>query len=447
MMRAFIIAVFSLTVLGKAIGAPRPINYAAQVKASMLAIDMVMIHDVVNPPAAARYYTYCSMAAYNIVTAHGADTSIKPLETFVRSYKNIQVPFTPGSDYRIAAIYSIYESARLLLPSGYMIEDYQAKYIESLQKAGVADAVIKASVKVAEYVAQQIVVYSKTDNYNKLSTYVRYTPKKGDSAWNPTPPAYMEAVEPHWQIVRPLVLDSSSEFIPQRPVAFDKDSASHFHALAMEVYNTSKHLTKEQTDIANFWDCNPFNVVTSGHMMIGFKKISPGGHWMGIAGIAAEKAKLSFDKAVMLHTTVSIALMDGFISCWDEKYRSNRIRPETYINRYVDHNWQPVLQTPPFPENTSGHSVISAAAAEVLTYFLGDNFNYTDDTEMMFEIPARKFTSFRKAAIEAGISRFYGGIHFMDSITNGTTEGQQVGQKVVKAMQKAGMKPLVKNSK
>lgn len=446
-MRAFIAIVLFVTVLGKAVAAPKPVNYAGQVKASMLAIDMVMLHDVVNPPAAARYYAYCNMAAYNIVTAHGADTAIKPLETYIRSYKNIQVPFTAKSDYRIAAVYAIYESARLLLPSGYMMEDYQSKYIESLQKAGVADTVIKASVKVAEYVALQIVAYSKTDNYNKLSTRVRYTPKKGDSAWSPTPPAYMEAIEPHWQIVRPLALDSSSEFIPQRPIPFNKDTTSVFHKLAVEVYTSSKNLTKEQTDIANFWDCNPFNVVTSGHMMIGFKKISPGGHWIGITGIAAEKAKLSFDKTVMLHTTVSIALMDGFISCWDEKYRSNRIRPETYINRYIDHNWQPVLQTPPFPENTSGHSVISAAAAEVLTYFLGDNFSYTDDTEMMFEIPARKFASFRKAAIEAGISRFYGGIHFMDSIINGTTEGRQVGQKLVVAMQKAGMRPIAKNGK
>lgn len=446
-MKAFAVIALCFTVLGKISSAPIPVNFAAQVKKCMVAIDMVMIHDVVNPPAAARYYAYCNMAAYNIVTAHGSDTAVKPLETFIRSYNNIQVPFTPVSDYRIAAVYSIYESARLLLPSGYMMEDYQADYIKTLKKAGITDTVINASIKVAQYVAQQIIAYSKTDNYNKLSVYVRYTPKKGDSAWNPTPPAYMEAIEPHWQIVRPLVLDSSSEFIPQRPIPFSKDTASVFHKLAVEVYTSSKKLTKEQADIANFWDCNPFNLVTSGHMMIGFKKISPGGHWVNIAGIAAEKARLNFDKTIMLHTTVSIALMDAFISCWDEKYRSNRIRPETYINRYIDHDWQPVLQTPPFPENTSGHSVISAAAAEVLTYFLGDNFSYTDDTEMMFEIPARKFASFRKAAIEAGISRFYGGIHFMDSINNGLTEGRQVGQKVIVAMQKAGLQPIAKNGK
>lgn len=448
-MKKLIILLYSALLLCATVNAaPKPVNYALQVKPAFFSLDMVMLHDVVNPPAAARYYAYCGMAAYNIVTAYSGDTSLKPLHSFIRSYTDAQVPFPPGlSDYRIAAVYAILETGRLLLPSGFMLEEDQHKYIATLKAAGVNDTVINASIKVAQYMALKIVDYSKKDNYNKLSTYVRYTPRKGDSLWYPTPPAYMEAVEPHWQIVRPLVLDSSSEFIPTRPVYFSKDTFSAFYTLAKEVYDVSKKLTKEQSDIANFWDCNPFNVVTSGHMMIGFKKISPGGHWMGIAGIAAEKARLNFDKTVMLHTTVSIALMDAFISCWDEKYRSNRIRPETYITRYIDHNWQPVLQTPPFPENTSGHSVISTAAAEVLTYFLGDNFSYTDDTEKMFGLPARKFTSFRKAAVEAGISRFYGGIHFSDSIISGQVEGKQVGQKVVKALQLAGMQPLTRQAK
>jgi hypothetical protein len=74
-------------------------------------------------------------------------------------------------------------------------------------------------------------------------------------------------------------------------------------------------------------------------------------------------------------------LFDGFISCWDEKYRSQLIRPETMINAYIDEKWRPFLQTPPFPEYTSGHSVISTAAAEVLTAELGENFGYDDYTE------------------------------------------------------------------
>ena len=123
--------------------------------------------------------------------------------------------------------------------------------------------------------------------------------------------------------------------------------------------------------------------------------------------------------------------MEGFISCWDEKYRSNRIRPETAIRKYVDPNWQPLLQTPPFPEYLSGHSVVSSASAVILTNFFGDNFSFTDSVEVTYGLAPRKFTSFHQAAQEAAISRFYGGIHFMDAINNGLTQGTKVGEWVL----------------
>jgi hypothetical protein len=136
---------------------------------------------------------------------------------------------------------------------------------------------------------------------------------------------------------------------------------------------------------------------------------------------------------------VALTLHDAFISCWEEKYRSNRIRPETAINRYIDEKWKPLLQTPPFPEYSSGHSVISTAAAEVLTFFLGDNFSFTDTTETYIGLPARDFTSFRNAAAEARISRLYGGIHFRDAIENGGEQGRRAGEFI---LQKLGFKPF-----
>jgi hypothetical protein len=137
-----------------------------------------------------------------------------------------------------------------------------------------------------------------------------------------------------------------------------------------------------------------------------------------------------------------VTLMDAFISCWEEKYDSNRIRPETYIDRYMDVKWQPVLQTPPFPEYTSGHAVISNASAELLTYLLGDNFAYNDNTEIPFGSGQRSFKSFREAAAEASMSRFYGGIHYMESITNGNNQGIAVGNNIISKIKKAGILPI-----
>jgi hypothetical protein len=180
-----------------------------------------------------------------------------------------------------------------------------------------------------------------------------------------------------------------------------------------------------------FWDCNPFALQQVGHLEFGIKKISPGGHWMGITGIACRKQKLSMAKTAYTHALVSVAMADAFIACWNEKYKYNRVRPVTAIHKLIDRSWTPLLQTPPFPEYTSGHSVISAAASIVLTHIFGDNFSFTDDTEEEFGLPQRKFDSFIGAAKEAAISRLYGGIHFRDAIENGAKEGAQIGNFVI----------------
>ena len=151
-----------------------------------------------------------------------------------------------------------------------------------------------------------------------------------------------------------------------------------------------------------------------------------------IAGIACVQSKASFQKTMQVQTALAIGLMDGFLCCWDEKYRSNRIRPETAIRKYIDPNWKPFLQTPPFPEYLSGHSTISSTAAVILTHFFGPTFVYEDTVEERFGLKSRHFGSFKEAADEAGISRFYGGIHFMDAIENGQKQGLSVGEQVLR---------------
>ncbi|WP_298736410.1 vanadium-dependent haloperoxidase [uncultured Chitinophaga sp.] len=417
-------------------------DFRDHVQPAVFALTMVMLHDVVNPPAASRFYAYSLAGAYEIVAIN--NRGIARGSSFMKSSPHVVINAKPGSyNYRIAALYCILETGRLMLPSGFMLEEHQEKLLKTLKKEKVKTAVIDSAVAVAKAVALQVVNWSKSDNYGRLSTRLRYTPVKGEAYWYPTPPAYMEAVEPHWKIIRPMIIDTCDEFTPLPPVPFSRDTTSEFYALSKEVYAVSLHPSQEELNIASFWDCNPFAVSTAGHMAIGFKKITPGGHWMNIAGIAAEKAGLDFDRSVLVHTLTAMAETDAFISCWDEKYRSNRIRPETFINRYIDIKWKPLLQTPPFPEYTSGHSVMSTAAARVLTYLLGDHFAFTDDSEVMFEIPARSFSSFMQAANEAAISRLYGGIHYRDAIENGQDQGKKIGDRIVEKLKKAGLQPLI----
>lgn len=407
------------------------------------AINMTMVHDVVSPPVAGRYYAYTMLGAYCIVAAN--NKRVPALQRIVQSFPaSLRLDTVrAGYDYQIAAYYSILETARLLLPSGETLAEEEQSFVQSMAKKGVKPGVLAQSTRVGRLAAAAVVSFAKTDRYTRLSALKRYTPVKDEGSWYPTPPAYLDAVEPNWKTIRPMVIDSADEFNPGPLVPFSKDTASAFHHQAKAVYEAVKHLTAEQRVMAQFWDCNPFAVNTAGHMAIGFKKISPGGHWMNIAALTARQAGMGFDNTVVVLCLEGITLMDAFISCWEAKYQTNRIRPETYINRYMDVRWQPVLQTPPFPEYTSGHAVISNASAEVLTYLLGDNLAYTDDTEIPFGSGERSFTSFRQAAAEASVSRFYGGIHYLESITKGNTQGQRIGRFVVARVRQAGLKPFV----
>ncbi|HEV8284366.1 MAG TPA: vanadium-dependent haloperoxidase [Chitinophagaceae bacterium] len=414
-------------------------NYAATVQQQVWSLTEVMYHDVVNPPAAARFYAYSILTGYEILSQ--LDPSVKRFQKGLNQYRSISISVDPLKlDKQLAVMYGILETGRNIIPSGYLLEEKEKLLLNEYKKKKIKKDALDSSVSFAKKISAIIVQYAKTDGYFRLSTLPRYKPLAADSNWHPTPPEYMAAVEPHWQSIRKFFSDVSYIPIVAPPVPFSADLLSPFMRMAKEVYTTGSSLSDEQKLIANFWDCNPFAVQFQGHMSIGLKKISPGGHWMGITGIVCNKARLDFASTMLLHTVVALALHDAFVCCWKEKYESNRVRPETVINRYIDEKWKPFLQTPPFPEYVSGHSVISTTAAELLSCLLGDNFSFTDTTESYIGLPARNFSSFKAAAAEARISRLYGGIHFRDAIENGAEQGKELGEFIVKKLQLTAVK-------
>ncbi|GGB18886.1 hypothetical protein ABIC74_002504 [Mucilaginibacter rubeus] len=335
-------------------------------------------------------------------------------------------------DYPFASLLAFcYVGNAVTFPEGSMDE-----YVDALKKkakdGGMPSDVFEHSVNYSDVVAKHIMKWSKTDHYAQTRSANKYTVTKKEGRWVPTPPMYSQALEPHWGEIRPLILDSASQVAPPPPPLFDmKDINSQFYKDVLDVKSIGTNLTKEQKHIADFWDDNAFKLNVVGHATFGTKKFSPGGHWMNIAGIASETCKADFSSTVCAYAETSIALFDAFINCWYFKYKYNLVRPETVITKYLDPDWKTYIQTPSFPEYVSGHAVISAAAAEILTNQFGDNFAYRDTSETEFGIAPRSFRSFREAAMEAGISRVYGGIHFKNSCIVGTEEGKQVGQLVL----------------
>lgn len=396
-------------------------------------ITEVMVTDVASPPAAARFYAYTTLAAHiSWSEINHVPIQEQLIPKSVRGPLNLKAPpkdLTP----EFIAVYSMLEVGKNIMPSGKLLAAKQDDLVrKAIKNKWISKKSLAQHLEYAQYIAAEVMKLAYTDGYNQLSTLTRYSPKKGEGFWYPTPPAYMAAVEPEWRTIKPFFLENIDEFKPAPPIPFNLEVGSPFHHQLMEVYEVTSSLTEEQILIANFWDCNPFMVQYSGHMAIGIKKISPGGHWVGITGIASQKANLDWKDALYIHALVSMVLHDAFISCWEEKYDSDRVRPESVIQKFVNEGWRPLLQTPPFPEYTSGHSVISSATAEILTSFFGDNFDFIDTSEVYFGLPERPFQSFRQASREAAISRLYGGIHFRDAIEEGVKQGEKIGQYVLK---------------
>ena len=418
-----------------------PIQISAEdLHTSIDKVVQIMIHDIFSPPVASRIFAYPNIAAYEIMAQNNEEyqslagqlTGLTPVP---------KIDSISGVNKNLAALMAHMTISKQLIFSEDKFEILQDSLTAKWKNTNPNE--FEASKIYAKKVTDHIQAWMAKDNYSQTRTMPKFTVDTDDSSrWQPTPPAYMDGIEPHWSKIRPFFLDSAAQFKPVPPPPFSMEENSDFYKELKEVYDISNKITAngdeaEEVQIAKFWDCNPYVSVTRGHLMFATKKITPGAHWIGIAKIACRKTNSDFDDTLFAYTKTSLAIMDAFISCWDEKYRSNLIRPETLINQHIDENWQPILQTPPFPEYTSGHSVVSGAASTALTDIFGDNFAFEDDTEVPYGLPMRSFESFNKAADEAAISRMYGGIHYRAAVEVGIGQGRAIGSLL---LQKVKMK-------
>jgi hypothetical protein len=217
--------------------------------------------------------------------------------------------------------------------------------------------------------------------------------------------------EPYWGYNRPFALKGWNDCPAPMPPAYSKTPGSALYEEAKQVHDIGKALTPDQKETALYWADNPGETAT------------PAGHWLSIGSGMIDERKLSAPQAAWMMAVTSTALADAFVSAWAYKFRLNLIRPRTFIRSTMDPAWEPAIPTPPFPEYLSGHSTVSAAAAGMLTELLGAT-SFDDSTNVSMGHVARRFSSFDDAALEAGQSRIYGGIHF----PSGNVEGRKLGE-------------------
>lgn len=406
-----------------------------------LLINTVMV-DFFSPPVASRIYAYPNIAFYEIIRHD--DPTLSAIAHKLNG--NLKLPWPPPTfvgglkDNFIAACLSFSYVAQSLVGSEYKIEDWRKVFVDSLIKNNTDTGMIGNSMRYARQVADSMIVWIKKDNYNQSRGMPRFSILSTVGTWQPTPEDYSQALEPHWTSIRTFTLTSPSQFSPKEKLFFSRKKKSAFYKTMMEVYQIGVKLDTNQKAIAKYWDDNPNVSVNMGHLNYFIHKISPGGHWIMITKQACQEKKESVTRSSLAYTLAAIAMFDGFIACWDEKFRTNLVRPLTVINNYVDKNWQPYIQTPPFPEFTSGHAVVSNAAATVLTALFGDNYEFDDETEIPFGNNTRHFKSFYEASKESSMSRVYGGIHYPATARLSILQGKEIGNHVLKTLYSAAIK-------
>ena len=392
-------------------------------------LTALIIYDIFSPPVASRIYAYTSLAQHEAL--RHMDIAEVSIVSGLHGFSAMPQP-QKGKlyNYLLAASVAFYSTVREMTFSKDTISKFEEETYLPF-KENLDETTYNNSVEFGKAISASIMERARNDNYKETRAMEKFFGSKDDGKWGPTAPDYLDGVEPYWMQIKAMVLDSSSQFDPGEPPQFSRDTTGQFYKMNREVFETINNLSDQQREIAYFWDDNPFVSHHKGHLMFNTKKQTPGGHWMGITAIACRKSNADAIKSARAYALVAVGLLDGFISCWDTKYRYRLVRPITVINQWFDKNWEPYLQTPPFPEYTSGHSTISASAATILTGLFGENFAFNDDADKEYIDRERDFASFIHAADEASVSRLYGGIHYRLSLDRGSECGKKIGALVI----------------
>ncbi|GGI56379.1 hypothetical protein GCM10011444_06880 [Winogradskyella haliclonae] len=401
-------------------------------KANTVLLEAVM-EDAFTPPVASRMYAYAHLAHYVTLQSLRKD-SLSDITNKINGLRQLKIPESDNVNPELSALLAFSKTGKKLIYSEHFFEDLADSLKVKAIQLGLSESTVKNSEDYALEISKQLSSWIDKDMYIETRTFPRFTSTKKPENWRETPPDYLSGLEPHWDKIRPMVIDSANVFAFKPLPEYSTDKDSEFYKMVDEVYQESKNKTEEKVKIAWFWDCNPIMTVHKGHMTTTIHKFTPPGHWLNIVNQITEREQSNYFTTTKAYSLTSMAMFDAIIGAWHVKYKTDLVRPVTFIQENIDSEWTPVLQTPPFPEYTSGHSATSASAAEMLTYIFGDNYAFSDNTQLRFGLEQRTFKSFREAANQVNLSRFYGGIHYIQGVEEGGRQGREIANLILKKL-------------
>ncbi len=384
-----------------------------------------------TPPVASRAFGYAAVTLYEAVVPgmsqyQSLQGQLQDMPKIAAPDLSVEYNWAIAANAAMAYVAKSYY-ANMTNSSFTGVQKLEDNYYTSLQsKYTLSTATIDRSKKWGQEVARIIFEWSKTDGGHEGYTKnfpTNYFRPTGIGLWVPTYPKFQSALQPFWGYNRSFITKSAEMSQPTAPTLYSEDTSSLFHKEAFLVYSTVKNIKPEEKKIAQFWSDDPGQPGT------------PPGHSVSITTQVLKKEQYNLAKSAEVYAKVGICVADAFVSCWRWKYVYNYVRPITYIRSKIDSTFVSLLETPPFPEYTSGHSVQSGATAKVLTEVFGNNYIFSDATHANrtdIDGTPRTFKSFYDFAAEAAISRLYGGIHYREAIEKGVEQGVKVGTEVMK---------------
>lgn len=384
-------------------------------------------------PVAARAFAYIGLAAYEAARPAEPET----FRSLAADFQGLRLPaYEAGHEFYLpAALNACYHTmldlyfstspASVVQQRQLLFEDWEERLAAGASPERLADAAAYGRA-----VARAVYEWSAKDRVGHeafLRAYDKdYPLSEAAGAWQPSVYFPSPPLLPHWKEVRTFVADTA-DYIARPLPKHSSDPNSLYYSQALEVYTLSRPASAESRWIAEFWS-DDHNGLT----------YSPAGRWISMSNqiIAAERPDVW--KALETYLKVGIALHDSFVACWASKYRYSLERPETFIHRVFDADWAPSGPAPPFPAYPSGHSMTSAAAAEVLATLYGRDYAMTDrshEDRREFNGMPRHFSSFQEMANESALSRLYLGVHYRMDCEEGLRLGFLLGKEVANSLQ------------
>jgi len=235
-----------------------------------------------------------------------------------------------------------------------------------------------------------------------------------------TPPSLAPGLTPWVARVTPFTMKSASQFrVAPPPDLTSEKWADDYNEVKTVGALMSTTRTAEQTDIGYFW-------ADSGPLL-----------WQNALRYISGAYLKDIGDSARMYALAEAALADAQIACWESKYFYDFWRPITAIRlgdldgnplTAVDPSWQPLIDTPNFPEYPSGHAAISGAVSHMLQLFFGSdvlNFQMTTTNSMALQ-KTRSFTRLSQAEREVVDARVYVGIHYRNSDTTARAQGLRV---------------------